>query len=170
MTDQTRPPSGATAALMLADGNVFWGRGLGATGVAVAEVCFNTSMTGYQEILTDPSYAGQIICFTFPHIGIVGANGEDVETSTVAARGLVLRMDITEASNFRASVSTAGCSARAWPGSRASTPASSPGVSARGVRPMAPSSMPLTGASTWPCSATAPSPGPGSRAWTSPAR
>jgi carbamoyl-phosphate synthase small subunit len=95
-------PSGATAALVLADGTVFWGRGIGAAGSAVAEVCFNTSMTGYQEILTDPSYAGQIIAFTFPHIGNVGANPEDIETITPAARGLVLRADITEPSSWRA--------------------------------------------------------------------
>ena len=95
-------PPGATAALVLADGTVFWGRGVGAPGMVVGEVCFNTSMTGYQEILTDPSYAGQIITFTFPHIGNVGANPEDMETATPAARGLVLRADITEPSNFRA--------------------------------------------------------------------
>ncbi len=80
----------------------FGGRGLGAPGISVGEVCFNTSMTGYQEILTDPSYAGQIITFTFPHIGNVGANPEDIETATPAARGLVLRADITEPSNWRA--------------------------------------------------------------------
>jgi carbamoyl-phosphate synthase small subunit len=96
------PPAGATAALVLADGAVHWGRGLGAAGTAVGEVCFNTSMTGYQEILTDPSYAGQIITFTFPHIGNVGANPEDVETRTPAARGLVLRVDITAPSSWRA--------------------------------------------------------------------
>jgi carbamoyl-phosphate synthase small subunit len=96
-----RPP-GTTAALVLADGSIFWGRGVGATGMAVGEVCFNTSMTGYQEILTDPSYAGQIITFTFPHIGNVGANLEDIETLTPAARGLVLRADITQPSNYRA--------------------------------------------------------------------
>ena len=95
-------PDGATAALVLADGAVFWGRGFGAEGAAVGEVCFNTSPTGYQEILTDPSYAGQIVTFTFPHIGNVGANGEDVESNAPAARGLVLRMDPTEPSNFRA--------------------------------------------------------------------
>ena len=67
-------PDGATAALVLADGTIFWGNGLGATGLTVGEVCFNTSITGYQEILTDPSYAGQIITFTFPHIGNVGIN------------------------------------------------------------------------------------------------
>jgi carbamoyl-phosphate synthase small subunit len=96
-----RPP-GATAALVLADGSIFWGRGVGAAGVAVGEVCFNTSMTGYQEIMTDPSYAGQIISFTFPHIGNVGANAEDIETVTPAARGLVLRADITQPSSWRA--------------------------------------------------------------------
>lgn len=98
----TAPPPGATAALVLADGTVLWGRGIGATGKAIGEVCFNTSMTGYQEIMTDPSYAGQIVTFTFPHIGNVGANPEDVETGTTAARGLVLRDDITEPSNWRA--------------------------------------------------------------------
>ncbi len=100
--DDVTPPSGATAALVLADGAVFWGRGLGADGTTEGEVCFNTSMTGYQEILTDPSYAGQIITFTFPHVGNVGANAEDIETMTPAARGLVLRADITEPSNWRA--------------------------------------------------------------------
>src|SRR5579859_630516 len=84
------PPPGATAALVLADGSVFWGQGVGAAGTAVGELCFNTSITGYQEILTDPSYAGQIITFTFPHIGNVGANFEDVESVTPSARGLVL--------------------------------------------------------------------------------
>ncbi len=95
-------PAGVTAALVLADGSVFWGHGLGATGTAVGEVCFNTSMTGYQEILTDPSYAGQIITFTFPHIGNVGANPDDIETMTPAALGVVLRSAITEPSNWRA--------------------------------------------------------------------
>src|SRR5512145_1237173 len=84
-----------TGALVLADGSVFLGEGLGAVGRAVGEVCFNTAMTGYQEILTDPSYAGQIITFTFPHIGNVGVNGEDSETSNLASRsgvrGCVLR-------------------------------------------------------------------------------
>jgi carbamoyl-phosphate synthase small subunit len=96
-----RPPD-CNAALVLADGTVFWGRGIGAAGQAVGEVCFNTSMTGYQEILTDPSYAGQIITFTFPHIGNVGANYEDVETTTPAVRGLVIRAAITEPANYRA--------------------------------------------------------------------
>ena len=96
-----RPPD-CNAALVLADGTVFWGQGLGAHGQAVGEVCFNTSITGYQEILTDPSYAGQIITFTFPHIGNVGANHEDVETKTPAARGAVMRASISAPSNYRA--------------------------------------------------------------------
>jgi carbamoyl-phosphate synthase small subunit len=94
-------PAGATAALVLADGAVFWGKGIGAAAKKTGEVCFNTSLTGYQEILTDPSYAGQIIVFTFPHIGNVGTNPEDIETMVPAARGLVLREDPTEPSNFR---------------------------------------------------------------------
>jgi carbamoyl-phosphate synthase small subunit len=101
-SEETRRRANATAALVLADGTVFWGQGIGARGQAVGEVCFNTSMTGYQEILTDPSYAGQIITFTFPHIGNVGANPVDVETTTPAARGLVLRCNITQPSNWRA--------------------------------------------------------------------
>jgi carbamoyl-phosphate synthase small subunit len=95
-------PPDCNAALVLADGSVFWGQGIGAVGAAVGEVCFNTAITGYQEILTDPSYAGQIITFTFPHIGNVGTNREDVETTTPAARGLVLRTPITESANWRA--------------------------------------------------------------------
>jgi carbamoyl-phosphate synthase small subunit len=103
MSDATSTPDpAATARLVLADGTVFDGRGVGARGQCVGEICFNTSMTGYQEILTDPSYAGQIITFTFPHIGNVGANAEDIETTTPAARGLVLRAEITEPSSFRA--------------------------------------------------------------------
>ena len=90
----------ATALLVLADGTVVEGRGFGAEGSAVGEVCFNTAMTGYQEILTDPSYAGQIITFTFPHIGNVGTNDEDIETSNLAAasgvRGAILRATSTE--------------------------------------------------------------------------
>jgi carbamoyl-phosphate synthase small subunit len=96
-----RPPD-CNAALVLADGTVFWGQGIGAAGQAVGEVCFNTAITGYQEILTDPSYAGQIINFTFPHIGNVGANREDIETTTPAARGLVVRTAPTEPANYRA--------------------------------------------------------------------
>ncbi len=95
----------ATALLVLADGTVIEGAGLGATGEAVGEVCFNTALTGYQEILTDPSYAGQIVTFTFPHIGNVGANDDDIEDLTPAARagavGAIFRADITEPSNFR---------------------------------------------------------------------
>jgi carbamoyl-phosphate synthase small subunit len=96
-------PEGATACLVLADGSVFWGCGFGAQAAGEpAELCFNTGMTGYQETLTDPSYAGQIIVFTFPHIGNVGANAEDIEASTIAARGLVVKQDITEPANWRA--------------------------------------------------------------------
>src|SRR6478672_3247604 len=106
MRDPMRRPPDCNAALVLADATVFWGRGLGANGTAVGEVCFNTAITGYQEILTDPSYAGQIITFTFPHIGNVGANPEDTETSNLASRsgvrGCVLRADITAPSNYRA--------------------------------------------------------------------
>src|SRR5579864_4716449 len=95
-----------TALLVLADGTVLEGFGLGATGTAVGEVCFNTAMTGYEEILTAPSYAGQIITFTFPHIGNVGTNEEDIETvnmaATPGARGVVLHSAITQPSNYRA--------------------------------------------------------------------
>jgi carbamoyl-phosphate synthase small subunit len=97
-----RPPD-ATAALVLADGTVLWGKGVGAAGTAVGEVVFTTGMTGYQETVTDPSFAGQIITFTFPHIGNVGANAEDIEGTTPAARGVILRADISEPSNWRAS-------------------------------------------------------------------
>jgi carbamoyl-phosphate synthase small subunit len=96
----------ATALLVLADGTIIEGMGLGAVGAAAGEVCFNTAMTGYQEILTDPSYAGQIITFTFPHIGNVGANEDDIETVNAAAnsgvRGCVLKTDITDPANWRA--------------------------------------------------------------------
>ncbi len=95
-------PPNATAVIILSDGTVFWGHGIGAQTHSVGEVCFNTSMTGYQEILTDPSYAGQIITFTFPHIGNVGTNNEDIETVTPKARGLIIREDITTPSNWRA--------------------------------------------------------------------
>jgi carbamoyl-phosphate synthase small subunit len=94
-----------TAVLVLADGTVIEGQGLGATGEASGEVCFNTAMTGYQEIITDPSYAGQIITFTFPHIGNVGVNEQDIETVNMAAatgtRGIVLHAGITSPSNYR---------------------------------------------------------------------
>ncbi|HXV24816.1 MAG TPA: glutamine-hydrolyzing carbamoyl-phosphate synthase small subunit [Alphaproteobacteria bacterium] len=98
-----RPPD-ANAALVLADGSVFWGRGLGSAGRRVGELCFNTAMTGYQEIMTDPSYAAQIIVFTFPHIGNVGANTEDIEAATPAARGCVLAREVSLPSNWRASL------------------------------------------------------------------
>jgi len=94
----TRP----TACLVLADGTVFYGRGFGATGQTVAELCFNTAMTGYQEIMTDPSYAGQIVTFTFPHIGNTGVNVEDDETAEPVAAGMVVKWDPTEPSNWRA--------------------------------------------------------------------
>src|SRR5271169_5025370 len=105
------PPSGwlpriATGVVVLADGAVIEGFGVGATGSAVGEICFNTAMTGYQEILTDPSYAAQIVTFTFPHIGIVGVIDEDVEVvnpaAASAAIGAIMRADIAGPSNFRA--------------------------------------------------------------------
>ena len=110
MTPSSSSPAGwaepkATALLVLADGTVLEGMGFGATGRAVAEVCFNTAMTGYEEILTDPSYAGQIITFTFPHIANVGTNRDDIESVNLAARpgacGVVLHTGITEPSNYR---------------------------------------------------------------------
>ncbi|WP_299192438.1 glutamine-hydrolyzing carbamoyl-phosphate synthase small subunit [uncultured Erythrobacter sp.] len=94
-------PKGATGCLVLADGTVIWGKGFGASGSAVGEVCFNTAMTGYQEVMTDPSYAAQIVTFTFPHIGNVGANAEDVESKVEGAVGCIVREDVTEPSNFR---------------------------------------------------------------------
>src|ERR1700743_1120881 len=108
MTDSSSAPA-ATAesvfsrgGLMLADGTFFEGVGFGAPGAAIGEVCFNTAMTGYQEILSDPSYAGQIVAFTFPHIGIVGTNSEDIETVTPVVRGLIVRADAVSPSNYRA--------------------------------------------------------------------
>ncbi|KPQ07577.1 MAG: carbamoyl-phosphate synthase small subunit CarA [Rhodobacteraceae bacterium HLUCCA12] len=97
-------PSSAkpTACLVLADGTIFYGRGFGATGETVAELCFNTAMTGYQEIMTDPSYAGQIVTFTFPHIGNTGVTPEDDETADPVAAGMVVKWDPTEPSNWRA--------------------------------------------------------------------
>jgi len=86
---------------VLADGHVAWGRGLGAEGQVVGELCFNTAMTGYQEVMTDPSYAGQIVTFTFPHIGNVGVNDEDSESHATGALGCVLREDVTAPANFR---------------------------------------------------------------------
>src|SRR2546428_11730454 len=100
------PDHKPTALLVLADGTVLEGFGLGAEGHAVGEVCFNTAMTGYEEILTDPSYAGQLITFTFPHIGNVGTNDEDIETvnmaATPGARGVILRSAISDPPNYRA--------------------------------------------------------------------
>ena len=94
-------PDGATGVLVLADGTVLWGVGYGTAGAGVGEICFNTAMTGYQEILTDPSYAGQIITFTFPHIGNVGANPEDMERGVHGALGAITRELPTQPSNFR---------------------------------------------------------------------
>ncbi|MWD28765.1 glutamine-hydrolyzing carbamoyl-phosphate synthase small subunit [Aquicoccus sp. SCR17] len=90
-----------TACLVLADGTVFYGTGFGATGETQAELCFNTAMSGYQEIMTDPSYAGQIVTFTFPHIGNVGVNPEDDETQDPVAAGMVVKWNPTEPSNWR---------------------------------------------------------------------
>jgi carbamoyl-phosphate synthase small subunit len=95
-------PKGATGVLVLADGTVVWGKGFGAIGSAVGEVCFNTAMTGYQEVMTDPSYAAQIVTFTFPHIGNVGANADDVESHVEGAVGCVVREEVTRHSSFRA--------------------------------------------------------------------
>ncbi len=104
MTDIStpKPPKNASAVIVLSDGSVFYGNGIGAQTNTVGEICFNTSMTGYQEIMTDPSYAGQIITFTFPHIGNVGTNDEDIETINPAARGCILREDITDPESWRA--------------------------------------------------------------------
>ena len=106
MAEETRlrQPQGATGVLVLADGTLFWGRGLGREGDAVGELCFNTAMTGYQEAMTDPSYAGQIITFTTPHIGNTGANVEDVEAVNPHALGCVLAEPVTTPSSFRATV------------------------------------------------------------------
>ncbi len=95
-------PEGATGVLVLGDGTVIWGKGFGAAGEAVGEVCFNTAMTGYQEVMTDPSYAAQIVTFTFPHIGNVGANAEDIESIVEGAVGCVVRQAVTPHSSFRA--------------------------------------------------------------------
>jgi carbamoyl-phosphate synthase small subunit len=95
-------PNGATACLALADGTLFFGKGFGATGHTQAELCFNTAMTGYQEIMTDPSYAGQVVTFTFPHVGNVGVNPEDDETADPVAAGMVVKWDPTAPSNWRA--------------------------------------------------------------------
>jgi carbamoyl-phosphate synthase small subunit len=94
-------PEGATGVIVFADGRTIWGQGFGAEGQAVGELCFNTAMTGYQEVMTDPSYARQIIAFTFPHIGNVGANEEDVEAGEAHALGCLVREAVTSPSNFR---------------------------------------------------------------------
>jgi len=96
------PASQPTACLALADGTLFYGAGFGATGLTTAELCFNTAMTGYQEIMTDPSYAGQVVTFTFPHVGNVGVNSDDEEAPDPVAAGMVVRWDPTEPSNWRA--------------------------------------------------------------------
>lgn len=96
------PQPHPTACLALADGTIFYGRGFGDTGETIAELCFNTAMTGYQEIMTDPSYAGQIVTFTFPHIGNTGVNPDDDETADPVAAGMVVKWDPTEPSNWRA--------------------------------------------------------------------
>ena len=95
-------PEGATGVVVFADGRIIWGKGFGAEGDAVGELCFNTAMTGYQEVMTDPSYAKQVIAFTFPHIGNVGANDEDVEAGEAHALGCLVREVVTEPSNYRA--------------------------------------------------------------------
>ncbi len=100
-SSHAQPPE-ATGVVVFADGTCIWGRGFGASGSAVGEVCFNTAMTGYQEVMTDPSYDAQIVTFTFPHIGNVGANEEDVESRGLGAVGLIVRQDVTRHSNFRA--------------------------------------------------------------------
>ena len=94
-------PEGATGVIVFADGRVIWGRGFGAEGSGVGELCFNTAMTGYQEVMTDPSYARQVVAFTFPHIGNVGANEEDVEAGAAHALGCFVREAVTVPSNFR---------------------------------------------------------------------
>ncbi len=99
MPDAQKTP---TACLALADGTLFYGQGFGATGQTVAELCFNTAMTGYQEIMTDPSYAGQVVTFTFPHIGNTGVTEEDDETADPVANGMVVKWDPTAPSNWRA--------------------------------------------------------------------
>ena len=102
------PSPKPTACLALADGSVFFGKGFGATGETVAELVFNTAMTGYQEIMTDPSYAGQVVTFTFPHIGNVGTTAQDDETADPVAAGMVAKWDPTEPSNWRATGDLAG--------------------------------------------------------------
>jgi carbamoyl-phosphate synthase small subunit len=118
-------PQGATGVLVLADGTVLWGVALAQRAAAVGEVCFNTAMTGYQEVMTDPSYAAQIVTFTFPHIGNVGVNDEDLESHVEGAVGCVVREDVTAPSSFRSRRvnSARGWRRRARSACRASTPA-----------------------------------------------
>ncbi len=107
-----KPSETATACLALADGTIFYGKGFGAVGETVAELCFNTAMTGYQEIMTDPSYAGQVVTFTFPHVGNVGVTPEDDEAAEPVAAGMVVKWDPTEPSNWRAAEDLVGWLAR----------------------------------------------------------
>src|SRR3569833_3056182 len=95
-------PDGATGVVVFSGGRAIWGQGGGAEGQAVGELCFNTAMTGYQEVMTDPSYASQVVAFTFPHIGNVGANEEDFEAAEAYAVGCLVREEVTEPSNYRA--------------------------------------------------------------------
>ena len=104
-TDGKAEPVPAHAALIFADGTMMYGQGIGYLGVTVGEICFNTAMTGYQEVLTDPSYTGQIVTFTFPHIGITGANGEDIESKIPSASGLITRENLGTPSNWRSNQS-----------------------------------------------------------------
>ena len=108
MTRETTSPAKPTACLALADGSLFYGHGFGATGETVAELVFNTAMTGYQEIMTDPSYAGQVVTFTFPHVGNVGVTPEDDETAEPVAAGMVVKWDPTDPSNWRAAEDLVG--------------------------------------------------------------
>ena len=108
MTRETASPAKPTACLALADGSLFYGHGFGATGETVAELVFNTAMTGYQEIMTDPSYAGQVVTFTFPHVGNVGVTPEDDETAEPVAAGMVVKWDPTDPSNWRAAEDLVG--------------------------------------------------------------
>src|SRR5574343_1108887 len=101
MSAQAPANAKPTALIATADGQLFYGRGFGATGETVAELVFNTAMTGYQEIMTDPSYAGQVVTFTFPHVGNVGVTPENDETAEPVAAGLVVKWDPTEPSNWR---------------------------------------------------------------------
>src|SRR6201985_1895312 len=109
MAEDKTAPAQSRGGVVLADGSFFEGFGFGAAGSAVGEVCFHTAMTGYQEILSDPSYAGQIVAFTFPHIGIVGANDEDIETINPAVRGLIVSADAETPSNYRALLALDAC-------------------------------------------------------------